>query len=376
MPPASIPPARPPRKGSQFRPASAKLPVSIAEVPVRTVYTERHRLRDARTELHGGELVAPFECPVRAEHILARLTERGLGVVLAPGAHGLGPARRVHDAGYLAFLESCMAAWRAAGFTGEAMPYVWPSRAMPRSVPPRDIDGLIGYYCLAGDTAISEGTWEAAQAAADVALTAQGLVAAGARAAFALCRPPGHHAARDMYGGYCFLNNAAIAAQAFIDAGAARVAVLDVDFHHGNGTQEIFYARGDVLFLSLHGDPLDAFPHFLGHADETGAGPGEGFNGNYPLPPGTEYPRWAGALDHACGRIREFAPDALVVSLGVDTYRDDPISFFRLEGDDFRDYGARLARLALPTLFVMEGGYAVAEIGVNTVNVLEGFEDG
>ena len=343
---------------------------------MQTVHTDRHRLRDPKTELHGGQLVTPFESPARAEHILARIRDRRLGAVIEPKAHGLDPVRRIHDAGYLAFLETCMERWRAAGFTGEAMPYVWPSRAMPRTVPPRDIDGLIGYYCLAGDTAISEGTWEAAQAAADVALTARGLVAAGARAAFALCRPPGHHAARDMYGGYSFLNNAAIAAQAFRDAGAARVAVLDVDFHHGNGTQEIFYARDDVFFASLHGDPMDAFPHFLGHADETGAGPGEGFNANYPLPPGTPYDRWAEALDHALGRVRDHGPDALVVSLGVDTYKDDPISFFRLESDDFRDYGARLARLGLPTLFVMEGGYAVAEIGVNTVNVLEGFEGG
>jgi len=247
---------------------------------------------------------------------------------------------------------------------------------MPRNVPPRDIDGRVGYYCLAGETAISEGTWEAAQAASDVALTAQRLVAAGAPAAFALTRPPGHHAARDMYGGYCFLNNAAIAAQAFLDGGAARVAILDVDFHHGNGTQEIFYRRADILFLSLHGDPLDAFPYYLGGADETGAGPGEDCNVNYPLPPGTAWEPWAEALEDACRRIAAYAPEALVVSLGVDTFKADPISFFRLESADFLRLGARLARLRLPTLFVMEGGYAVAEVGLNTVNVLEGFEGG
>lgn len=342
---------------------------------MKTVYTEKHKLRDARTELSGGQLVPPFECPVRAEHILDRLRDRQLGEIVAPDKHGLDPVHAVHDPDYVAFLQSCWAEWVAEGMQGEAMATCWPSRRMPRAIPPRNIDGKIGYYCLASETAISDGTWEAAAAAADVALTGQALVAGGARGAFALCRPPGHHAAQDMFGGYCFLNNAAIAAQAFRDAGAARVAVLDVDFHHGNGTQAIFYDRADVMFLSLHGDPDDAFPYFLGAADETGAGAGEGFNVNYPLPEGCPFDRWAEALDDALARIRAYAPDALVISLGVDTFKNDPISFFRLESEDFRTYGARIAALGLPTLFVMEGGYAVAEIGVNTVNVLEGFED-
>ncbi|MEM1297921.1 MAG: histone deacetylase family protein [Pseudomonadota bacterium] len=342
---------------------------------MKTVYTDKHRLRDARTELYGGKLVAPFECPVRAVYILERLRDRGLGEVLAPEAYGLAPVLAIHDADYIAFLQSCWSEWQAEGFEGEAIATCWPSRRMPRATPPRNIDGKIGYYCLASETAITEGTWKAAAAAADVALTGQALVSGGERAAFALCRPPGHHAAQDMFGGYCFLNNAAIAAQAFRDAGAERVAVLDVDFHHGNGTQAIFYDRADVMFLSLHGDPHDAFPYYLGGADETGACAGEGFNVNYPLPEGCPFDRWAEALEDACSRIQTFAPDALVISLGVDTYKDDPISFFRLESADFRTYGARIAALDLPTLFVMEGGYAVAEIGVNTVNVLEGFED-
>ena len=190
---------------------------------------------------------------------------------------------------------------------------------------------------------------------------------------FALCRPPGHHAGSDLYGGYCFLNNAAIAAQGFIDGGAARVAILDVDFHHGNGTQDIFYNRNDVLFLSLHGEPENAFPHFLGYADETGIGPGDGFNFNYPLPPGTPYHQWHTALTEAFNEIRRYSPDALVVSLGVDTFEHDPISFFKLGSSDFTHYGAEIAQLDLPTLFVMEGGYAVEQIGINTLNVLDGF---
>jgi len=235
------------------------------------------------------------------------------------------------------------------------------------------IDGKLGYFAMAIETAITSGTWEAACCSAACAQTAQQLVSAGEAVAFALCRPPGHHAAADLYGGYCFLNNAAIAAQGFLDSGAQRVAILDVDFHHGNGTQDIFYQRDDVLFLSLHGDPAHAFPHFLGYADETGTGKGDGYNFNYPMPPGTLYSQWHAALQQAMSQIRQYNPDVLVVSLGVDTFHNDPISFFKLQSTDFTHYGAELATLDTPTLFVMEGGYAVEEIGVNTVNVLEGF---
>ncbi|MEM7238359.1 MAG: histone deacetylase family protein, partial [Pseudomonadota bacterium] len=325
---------------------------------------------------YGGRLVPPFECPERVEHILDRIRETGLGEVREPVSHGLDPVRRIHDTDYLGFLETCWDDWVAGGYEGEAIATCWPSRRMTRSKPPREIDGRIGYYCLASETSISAGTWEAAQAAADTSLTAQGIVGGGARAAFALCRPPGHHAAQDMFGGYCFLNNSAIAAQAFRDAGADKVAVLDVDFHHGNGTQAIFYDRADVLTISLHGDPDEAFPHFLGGADEAGSDAGEGFNLNLPMGRETPFTVWQEALETALARVREFRPDVLVVPLGVDTFREDPISFFQLESPDFTSYGRAIAGLNLPTLFVMEGGYAVTEIGINTVNVLAGFEDG
>ena len=207
-----------------------------------------------------------------------------------------------------------------------------------------------------------------------MALTGAGLVQAGARAAFALCRPPGHHASRDNFGGYCFLNNAAIAAQRLRDQGAARVAILDVDYHHGNGTQAIFYDRGDVMFVSLHGDPADEYPYFLGYADETGDGDGAGRTRNYPLPRGTAWAAYGPALADAVQQLQAFAPDALVISLGVDTFEQDPISKFKLRHDDYFRIGEAIARVDAPTLFVMEGGYAVDEIGVNAVNVLEGFE--
>jgi acetoin utilization deacetylase AcuC-like enzyme len=177
-------------------------------------------------------------------------------------------------------------------------------------------------------------------------------------------------------GGYCYLNNAAIAAQYLVDQGRTPVAVLDVDYHHGNGTQEIFYDRGDVLFVSLHADPRVEYPYFLGYADERGTGEGLGSTRNYPLPFGTAWDTYAPALDAACQDIAAFGPGALVVSLGVDTYEHDPISQFRLQTADFSAMGTRLAALRLPTLFVMEGGYAVENIGVNAVNVLTGYERG
>jgi acetoin utilization deacetylase AcuC-like enzyme len=283
--------------------------------------------------------------------------------------------RKVHDRGFLAFLENAWSEWLKAGYRGEIVATVFPARSM-RQRRPKHIDGKVGYYTHSVETCITAGSWEAARASAAVALTGQKIVSSGAGAAFALCRPPGHHAHDDLYGGYCFLNNAAIAAQAFRDAGASRVAILDVDFHHGNGTQDIFYAREDVLFCSLHGEPDWAYPFFLGYREETGAGKGEGFNVNYPMPPGTGYEVWSKALHSACRRITSYGPDALIVSLGVDTYKDDPISFFKLASADFKIYGARIAKLKLPTLFVMEGGYAIEAIGINTVNVLEGFLDG
>ncbi|MGE0212575.1 MAG: histone deacetylase family protein [Parvibaculaceae bacterium] len=339
---------------------------------MKTVYSEDHRQHFPQGELSGGEFVTPFERPSRVEYILRRLKARGFEAPIGPDKLPMGPVRKIHDKGFLKFLETAWGEWRAAGFRGEIIPTGFPMRRMQQRVP-RNIDGKAGYYTLATETAITGGTWAAAKSSAAVALTAQKLVAGGESSAFALCRPPGHHAATDMYGGYCFLNNASIAAQAFLDQGASRVAILDVDFHHGNGTQDIFYRRKDVLFLSLHGQPEDAYPYFLGYADETGEGEGAGFNVNYPMAPGAKYEKWGKALEDACRKVKRYGPDALVVSLGVDTFKKDPISFFKLDSEDFTTYGARIAKLKLPTLFVMEGGYAVEEIGINTVNVLEGF---
>lgn len=340
---------------------------------MRVFYSERHRKRDTRTELYGGELRAPFECPQRMDYILSELEKRPLGPVLEPRSFGLEPVLAVHDADFISFLETAWADWSELGYAGEAIPNIWPTRRMRCDIVPRHFEGRMGYYCLAGETSICAGTWEAASASKDVALSATLEVLDGARAAFGLCRPPGHHAAKDQYGGYCFINNAAVAAQYARDHGTERVAILDVDFHHGNGTQDIFYERGDVIVLSLHGDPHDAFPHFLGHADERGSGPGKGFNFNYPMLPGTGFGAWRANLAETKRRIADFSPGLLIVSLGVDTFEADPISFFKLKSADYLIMGRDIAELGLPSVFLMEGGYAVEEIGVNTVNTLHGF---
>ncbi len=342
---------------------------------MKIVYTDKHRLHFPKGELHGGRFVTPFERPSRMDHILRALKSRRMTDFVEPAPLDLRPVRKIHPPAFLTFLQTVWDEWKAAGFKGDVLPTGFPARGL-RQKRPRNIDGLTGYYAHSLETCITAGTWQAACASAAVAQTAQRLVSGGERAAFALCRPPGHHAHADLYGGYCFLNNAAIAAQGFRDEGAGRVAILDVDFHHGNGTQDIFYRRADVFYCSLHGDPADAYPYFLGFRDETGEGKGEGLNLNLPLPPGTSFDTWSRALERACRRIAAFKPDVLVVSLGVDTYKDDPISFFKLESEDFRTCGRRLAKLKRPTLFVMEGGYAIDRVGVNTVNVLEGFLDG
>lgn len=341
---------------------------------MRIYHSEKTKARRAQTELHDGALVTPYECPERVDLVLEGLRAQGLVEVHEPDEYGLEPVLAVHDRDYVAFLADCWEQWQAEGHAGEAIPNIWPARSMRGDRLPASIAGRLGYYALACETSICPGTFEAAMASKDVALSALERVLASGEPAFGLCRPPGHHAASDQFGGYCFFNNAAIAAQRALDAGRRRVAVLDVDFHHGNGTQQIFYARDDVLVASIHGDPAQTFPYFLGYADERGEGRGRGCNLNLPLPQGSGFARWAEALDEALAWIAEGDCELLVVSLGVDTYAGDPISAFCLASEDFPEVGRRLAGLGLPTLFLLEGGYAVAEIGTNVAGVLRGFE--
>lgn len=342
-----------------------------------TVYSADHRHQDGRFELIDGRLQPPVERPRRAEAVLARVREVGLGAIVDAEEFGTGPIERVHDPDYVAFLRTAHDEWRVEHGDGEALPLIWPWRGLRHHRVPDSIDGRLGYFSFDAGTPITAGTWKAATASANVALTgARRLREQGGGAVFALCRPPGHHAARDLYGGYCFLNNAALAAQWLRDNGAGRIAIIDIDYHHGNGTQAIFYDRDDVLFVSLHAHPSQEFPYFLGYEDETGTGAGEGFNLNIPMEWGTEWETYARSLEKAMARLADYRPGGLVVSLGVDTFEGDPISRFRLRTRDYPRIGRLLATLGLPTLFVMEGGYALDEIGANIVGVLTGFESG
>lgn len=342
---------------------------------MKTVYSPRHKGHSGNVELVAGAIVPAFEMPSRAEFIHDRVRSTGLGPVMEPKDFDLSTAAKVHRKNYLDFLPTVWDRWTALGREGTALPYTWPTRGLRQDVIPEHLDAQLGYYSFDAGIGIVAGSWDAIKSSHDVALTAAGLVKAGERAAFALCRPPGHHAGSDFMGGYCFINNAAVAAQWFLDQGAKRVSILDIDYHHGNGTQEIFYSRADVQVINLHGDPNDEYPYFLGFREERGQGAGEGFNINYPMRHGTGWEVWSEALEDGCRKLTDYKPDVVIVSLGVDTFEKDPISKFKLKTEHYPLIGARIRTLGLPTLFVMEGGYAVAEIAVNAVGVLQGFEE-
>lgn len=337
-----------------------------------TIFDAQQLRHHGRGEFIDGQMVPCFEQPARAEIILEAVRAQGLGEIIAPRDHGRDAIERIHGEAFVLFIEQAFDLWHGACHAGDALPMAWPIRRL-RDREPSDMNGRLGYWCFDCGTPITEHTFISAYASAQCALEGASRLRQE-QAVFALCRPPGHHAAADVFGGYCYFNNVAIAAQALLDQGAGRAAILDIDYHHGSGTQAIFEARADVLFVSLHADPSVEFPFFLGYADETGVGEGQGFNHNYVLPAGTAAAAYLEALDDALARIEAFGPDAVLVSLGVDTFKGDPISKFALETQDFPVLGARVARLRRPTLFVMEGGYAVAEIGRNTVGVLAGFE--
>jgi acetoin utilization deacetylase AcuC-like enzyme len=341
-----------------------------------TYYNHCHYQHQGKLEMYRGTLVPCFEVPDRVEHVLAELKKRNLGPILLPESFDDHALLGIHSQRYLDFLKTAWDEWVAldpANAARDALPSVWPVRTLRSDVLPDNFAARMGLFSMDAGTPLMAGTWAAARAGADCALSAANAVAAGARAAFALTRPPGHHAGADFFGGYCFLNNAALAAQHLRDQGLARVAVLDIDYHHGNGTQACFYQRADVFFTSIHGDPQTEYPFFLGYADELGAAAGLGFNRNFPLPRGTGFAQWREALQQALHSIAAFGAQALVVSLGLDTFEGDPVAGFHLRSDDYLTVGADIAAADLPTVFVFEGGYAVAEVGVNAVNVLHGF---
>lgn len=333
---------------------------------MRCFWDDRQRGHSPVAEFFNGKLNPAAEHGGRVDAMLETI-----GHVEAPRDQGIEPLRRVHSAAYLDFLESAHSRWRAAGREGDAFPYTFPIvRRRPLAF--NRIDAELGQYGFDTSTPICEGSWSSAYWSAQTALGAREAVADGG-SAFALCRPPGHHAGADYFGGYCYLNNVAIAAEAALAAGLPHVAILDVDYHHGNGTQDIFYARSDVAFASIHADPVTDYPFYWGHADETGEGDGTGANLNIPLPRGTTWTEYERALAQAVEWLGGFSPGLLIVSFGADTWDGDPISHFRLKTSDYAQLARRIASMGLPTLIVMEGGYAVEALGANVAEFLSGF---
>lgn len=342
------------------------------------VASDDHFLHNPPHEFLDGALIPIYETPARVTIIRAALERAAIGTIVEPRAFGIEPVRAIHDDGYLSYLETIYTRWVVAGGASEAViPGTLAVRWMSR---PHDHPlAAPGYYTFDTCAPIVAGTYAAARAAADIALTGAELLVTGHRAAYALCRPPGHHAGRDLSGGYCFLNNAAIAAEYLVHATGTRCAILDIDFHHGNGTQQIFYERSDVLFVSIHASPAYQYPFFLGYAEERGAGAGEGYNLNLPLDPGAGSREYLAALDRALDAIADFAPRFLVLSAGFDTFEGDPVanhgSGFALSTADYPVIGRRIAALNLPTLVVQEGGYAIDALGDNVVGLLQGLEE-
>jgi acetoin utilization deacetylase AcuC-like enzyme len=339
---------------------------------MRIVYTDRHRRHATEQVQYEGHPFSGYEVPARVEAILSALQAAQLGPVAAPTDHGVMPILAVHEAGYVEFLRSVYA--ESAAYLGRAEPVfteTFATRFAGRK--PRNFLALKGYYAFGWGSPILEGTWEAAYWAAQCALSAADLVRDGrVPAAYALCRPPGHHASADLYGGYCYLNNAGIAAR-YLQLAGERVAVLDVDYHHGNGTQAIFYSDPGVLYASLHADPDEEYPFYWGARDERGEGPGLGSNWNWPLPQGVDDSTYLESLERAVAEVTRFAPRWLVVSAGLDTVAGDPEGGFRVTREGLAAIGQRIAGLHLPTVIVQEGGYQLERLGDDAVAFLRAF---
>jgi acetoin utilization deacetylase AcuC-like enzyme len=328
---------------------------------MRCFWDDRQRAHSPSGEFFNGAMHPAAEHGGRVDAILA-----AIGPTDTPGDHGLEPLLRVHPQAYLELLRSAHDEWLQAGRTGDAFPYTFPVLGR-RPLALSRIDARLGQHSFDTSTPIGPGTWEASYWSAQTALAGLQALTGGERAAFALTRPPGHHAGADYFGGYSYLSNAAICAEAALAAGRT-VAILDVDYHHGNGTQDVVAGREGIAFASIHANPATDYPYFWGHADES-----QGNILNLPLPRGTDWPAYEPALARALDWLAGFNPDLLVVSYGADTYAGDPISHFAVETADYREMARRIATLGLPTLILMEGGYAVEALGANVAEFLGGF---
>lgn len=345
---------------------------------MQVVYSPRHLLHDPSTEIEASTSHSPYEHTGRAETIKATLSADEQFRFREPSDHGVAPITAVHDEGLVNFLSVAWAEYqREVGERREVVPDIFFRRELRNQMgaasEPSAVSARLGWWCFETTTPLTQGSYEAARAAVDTALTATDVVLAGERVSYGLCRPPGHHATRDLYGGYCFFNNAAIAAHDIVSRTGGKVTVLDVDYHHGNGTQEIFYDRDDVQYVSLHGDPQRAYPYFTGYADETGSGRGRGATFNVPLAKRTQDDAYLAALADCCDEISAFGPSAVVVSLGLDTFITDPIADLALSTQGFARSGALVAQLGLPTVVLQEGGYDVEALGRNVHAWLTGF---
>ncbi|PKR49688.1 histone deacetylase family protein [Thalassospira marina] len=400
---------------------------------MRVFFNARHDAHDVKSEFYHGHTIPPLDDPRRMGIIRDALAHKIAARLVEPVDHGMAPIRAVHDARYLHFLSHAWLDWQKAGYDGAAIPAIWP--ALPRQAGDtnlyhldfKNIDGAanlrggdaangqvqesgspkhaqeqlseaasasyaasaparnmapaedahivkrLGYYAYAIDTPIGEGSWQAAYWGAQSAISAANALLDDGEAAFCLSRPAGHHAHEARYGGYCLLNNAAIAAQHMRAKGVGRIAILDIDQDHGDGTQQIFYQRGDVLTVSIHASPDTHFPYFTGYAHEQGEGGGYGANLNLPLADGTGFAGFGAAMEQAAAKIASFNADMLIVSLGVNAHEFEPFGRLGLMTSDYEKIGARIAQIGLGTLFVMEGGYAHDVIGQNVAAVLAGF---
>ena len=345
------------------------------------VWSEGYLAHDAKWLVWAGMRLDGDEEADRAEILRAELERAGIEMVSAE-EHGRLPIEAVHQSGMIDYLEDAYQGWVDAGYTLEpgsdrVVPYAFPhpdAFGAYRVRAPRSRAAMAGVYCMDTATTIGPGTYRGARAAVDGALTAAQLVREGAPAAYAPVRPPGHHAGTTYFGGSCYLNNVAIAAHWLAAQGAAPVAIVDIDAHHGNGTQEIFYERADVHYHSIHVDPGEGwFPHWCGFSEETGGGGGEGANLNVPLAPGSGDPEYLAAFDRICERVSGLEAEVLVVSLGVDSGDSDPESPLRVSNDGFREIGDRLASLSKPTVLVQEGGYDLNALGPDVMAVLAAF---
>ena len=328
---------------------------------MKTYFHPEQLLHHPRTYLSRGQMRVPQEVPERAAAILRAVRQLGFPVC-QPDDHGMQPLEAVHGKAYLRFLETAYPRWKE-------MPADWGDEVISNIFvrEPNALRGILAEaarYLADGSCPIGPSTWRSAYWSAQSAVAGARELLAGSRHAYALCRPPGHHARREAAGGFCYLNNAAIAAQE-LRAQHQRVLVLDTDMHHGQGIQEIFYDRADVSYVSVHGDPTNFYPVVAGYPEERGAGAGAGFNLNLPMPHGSDEATFFARMDEAGAAIRAFEPEVLVLALGFDIYKDDPQAQVSVSTEGFGELGRRVGALGLPTLVVQEGGYHLESLGSN-----------